>query len=195
MSATDESRTFVALNIAVLTISDTRALADDKSGTALAERAGYSRGFGAYLNGNRVESLLRLGRWAEADLLAAATLAAEPEGVFAASVLEVRGEIYMPIAAFEALNERTVAAGGVRYANPRNTAAGSLRQKDPKVTASRPLRVICHGIGKREGFEPARQSDAYRAIAAWGLPVSPQTTLVDNVDEAIALASTVIATG
>ena len=62
-------------------------------GTALAERAGYSRSFGAYLTGNRVESLVRLGRWEEADLLAAATLAVEPEGVFAASVLEVQAQL------------------------------------------------------------------------------------------------------
>ena len=62
-------------------------------GTALAERAGYSRSFGAYLAGNRVESLVRLGRWEEADLLAAATLAVEPEGIFAASVLEVQAQL------------------------------------------------------------------------------------------------------
>jgi DNA ligase (NAD+) len=102
------------------------------------------------------------------------------------ALIEVRGEVFFLVAGFAELNASLVAAGKPPFANPRNAAAGSLRQKDPKVTASRPLRVICHGIGKREGFEPARQSDAYRAIAAWGLPVSPQTTLVDNVDEAIA---------
>jgi DNA ligase (NAD+) len=102
------------------------------------------------------------------------------------ALIEVRGEVFFLVAGFAELNASLVAAGKPPFANPRNAAAGSLRQKDPKVTASRPLRVICHGIGKREGFEPARQSDAYRAIAAWGLPVSPQTTLVDNVEEAIA---------
>ncbi|MDT7559796.1 MAG: ligase, partial [Pseudonocardiales bacterium] len=71
------------------------------------------------------------------------------------------------------------------YANPRNTAAGSLRQKDPKVTASRNLRLICHGFGKREGFAPARQSEAYDALRAWGLPVSEHTKIKRGVAEII----------
>ena len=58
------------------------------------------------------------------------------------------------------------------FANPRNAAAGSLRQKDPRVTASRPLRMVLHGVGAVKGFRPARQSQAYEAFAAWGLPTS-----------------------
>jgi DNA ligase (NAD+) len=94
---------------------------------------------------------------------------------------EVRGEVFLPVAAFEALNESLVAAGKAPFANPRNSAAGSLRQKDPRVTASRALAMVCHGIGHREGFEPARQSEAYAALAAWGLPVSDRVEVVGSL--------------
>jgi DNA ligase (NAD+) len=98
-------------------------------------------------------------------------------------LVEVRGEVFFRLEDFPDVNAAQVAAGKEPFANPRNSAAGSLRQKDPKVTASRPLRFICHGLGKREGFEPERQSDAYRALAAWGLPVSPHTKLVKGIGE------------
>ncbi|HEY7598100.1 MAG TPA: NAD-dependent DNA ligase LigA [Actinophytocola sp.] len=97
-------------------------------------------------------------------------------------LVEVRGEVYFRLEDFEELNARLVEAGKPAFANPRNTAAGSLRQKDPKVTASRKLRLICHGLGKRDGFEPARQSEAYRALAAWGLPVSEHTKVIESRD-------------
>lgn len=99
------------------------------------------------------------------------------------AVVEVRGEVFFPVEDFLELNAKLVEAGKVPFANPRNTAAGSLRQKDPKVTASRKLRLICHGLGKREGFEPKALSDAYRALAAWGLPVSPHTKLFGSRDD------------
>jgi DNA ligase (NAD+) len=88
------------------------------------------------------------------------------------AVVEVRGEVYFPVADFGELNAALVRAGKPPFANPRSAASGSLRQKDPRVTAGRRLRMICHGLGKREGFEPARQSLAYEALKAWGLPVS-----------------------
>jgi DNA ligase (NAD+) len=94
------------------------------------------------------------------------------------AVLEVRGEVYFPVAGFEALNAELVAAGKAPFANPRNTAAGSLRQKDPRVTASRPLHLVCHGIGARQGFEAERQSQAYEALREWGLPVSDRVRVV-----------------
>ena len=87
------------------------------------------------------------------------------------ALVEVRGEVFLPAAAFERLNEAMADAGKPVFANPRNAAAGSLRQKDPRVTATRALDMVCHGIGAREGFEPTAQSAAYDALAAWGLPI------------------------
>ncbi|GAB2446942.1 NAD-dependent DNA ligase LigA [Nocardia tengchongensis] len=100
-------------------------------------------------------------------------------------LLEVRGEAFMTLADFEALNASIVAEGKAPYANPRNTAAGSLRQKDPAVTARRRLRMICHGFGRLEGFAPESQHEAYRALAAWGLPVSAHTVRVQGADAVI----------
>lgn len=96
-------------------------------------------------------------------------------------LLEVRGEAYMTLEDFANLNAAIVAEGKPPYANPRNTAAGSLRQKDPAVTARRRLRMICHGFGRSEGFAPQSQHEAYRALAAWGLPVSAHTVRVQGV--------------
>ncbi|MBM9459268.1 NAD-dependent DNA ligase LigA [Nocardioides sp. zg-536] len=96
-------------------------------------------------------------------------------------LVEVRGEVFLPVEAFEALNVTMTEAGKAPFANPRNAAAGSLRQKDPRVTASRALGMVCHGIGAREGFEPRAQSEAYRALATWGLPVSNKVRVVDSL--------------
>ncbi|MGH3695835.1 MAG: NAD-dependent DNA ligase LigA [Pseudonocardiaceae bacterium] len=101
-------------------------------------------------------------------------------------LLEVRGEVFFRLADFAALNAALVEAGKPAFANPRNSAAGSLRQKDPRVSATRPLRMLCHGLGRRRGFEPTRQSEAYQALAAWGLPVSAHTRLLSGIDELIA---------
>jgi len=88
-------------------------------------------------------------------------------------VLEVRGEVYFPVADFEVLNATLVAAGKAPFANPRNTAAGSVRQKDPRVTASRRLRLVIHGVGRVEGGpEVTSQSGWYEALHGWGLPTS-----------------------
>jgi DNA ligase (NAD+) len=98
------------------------------------------------------------------------------------SLLEVRGEVFLPVEAFERLNESMVDAGKPMFANPRNAAAGSLRQKDPKVTASRALGMVCHGIGARKGFEPVAQSQAYAALEAWGLPTSDRVRVVQGLE-------------
>lgn len=95
-------------------------------------------------------------------------------------LVEVRGEVYFRVEEFADLNAQLVAAGRSPFANPRNAAAGSLRQKDPKVTRTRPLRLICHGLGKRSGFDPVRQSEAYDALAAWGLPVSEYSKVINS---------------
>jgi DNA ligase (NAD+) len=88
------------------------------------------------------------------------------------AIIEVRGEVFFPIQAFNELNESLEEAGKQLFANPRNGAAGSLRQKDPRVTASRPLSVVLHGVGAREGIEFESQSGAYQQLKALGLPTS-----------------------
>jgi DNA ligase (NAD+) len=93
-------------------------------------------------------------------------------------VLEVRGEVFFMVADFASLNASLVEDGKAPFANPRNSAAGSLRQKNPAVTARRPLRMICHGLGFTEGFNPATLHDGYLALKAWGLPVSDHTSRV-----------------
>ena len=98
-------------------------------------------------------------------------------------LLEVRGEVFLSIAAFDKLNASLVDAGKPMFANPRNSAAGSLRQKDPRVTASRDLGMVCHGIGARQGFEPTAQSEAYAALKAWGLPTSKRVRVLATLDE------------
>jgi len=98
------------------------------------------------------------------------------------TVLEVRGEVFFRLSDFEELNAGLVAEGKPPFANPRNSAAGSLRQKNPAVTARRKLRMICHGVGKTEGFTPGSLHDAYRALGAWGLPVSTHTAKVQGIE-------------
>ncbi|MFB7938589.1 NAD-dependent DNA ligase LigA [Streptomyces sp. NPDC056049] len=98
-------------------------------------------------------------------------------------LVEIRGEVYFPMEAFEALNARLVEAGDKPFANPRNAAAGSLRQKDPKVTATRPLHMVVHGIGAREGFDIARLSEAYGLLREWGLPTSTHNKVVGSLPE------------
>jgi DNA ligase (NAD+) len=97
-------------------------------------------------------------------------------------LLEARGEIYFPVAAFADVNAGMVEQGKAPFANPRNAAAGSLRQKDPKVTASRPLRLVVHGVGAHRGFEVDRQSAAYDRLRALGLPVSDRFRVVDDLE-------------
>jgi len=97
-------------------------------------------------------------------------------------LLEVRGEIYFPVAAFADVNAGMVEQGKAPFANPRNAAAGSLRQKDPRITASRPLRLVIHGIGAQRGFEFDRQSAVYDRLRELGLPVSSRYEVVDDLE-------------
>ncbi len=98
-------------------------------------------------------------------------------------LVEIRGEVFFPTAAFADLNASLVEAGKAPFANPRNAAAGSLRQKDPRVTASRPLRMLVHGLGARQGFDVDRQSEAYAALQRWGMPTSDQYRVVETIAE------------
>jgi DNA ligase (NAD+) len=107
---------------------------------------------------------------------------AQLKGSAVPALLEVRGEVFLPTDAFAQLNERLVEEGRPPFANPRNAAAGSLRQKDPRVTATRPLAMTVHGIGARQGFEVASQSEAYTRMGELGLPVSSRFEVVDSVE-------------
>lgn len=98
------------------------------------------------------------------------------------ALVEVRGEVYFPMEKFLQLNERLVADGKPPFANPRNAAAGSLRQKDPKITASRPLHMVVHGLGARDGLEIDRLSEAYDLLKEWGLPTATHNKVVDSLE-------------
>ncbi|MFI0722596.1 NAD-dependent DNA ligase LigA [Streptomyces sp. NPDC021224] len=114
------------------------------------------------------------------------TIAGIPErlsGDRVPELVEVRGEVYFPGEKFEELNARLVGAGDKPFANPRNAAAGSLRQKDPRITASRPLQMVVHGIGAREGFTIDCQSHAYELLREWGLPTARHNKVVGTLDE------------
>jgi len=140
------------------------------------------------------------------------TIAAVPARLAGAGwpdTLEVRGEVFLPVAAFNELNERLTADGKPPFANPRNSAAGSLRQKDPRVTATRPLSMLVHGLfvpggdpeagmpaparppgedspdGAVPGLDdsaPATQSGWYERLGEWGLPVSDRYQVVGDLD-------------
>ncbi|MFB6989160.1 NAD-dependent DNA ligase LigA [Streptomyces sp. NPDC056178] len=99
------------------------------------------------------------------------------------ALVEIRGEVFFPMEAFEELNARLVEAEDKPFANPRNAAAGSLRQKDPKVTATRPLHMVVHGIGAREGFDIDCLSHAYELLHEWGLPTARHNKVVASLDE------------
>ncbi len=98
------------------------------------------------------------------------------------ALVEVRGEVYIPLEAFRRLNEERIDAGQPVYMNPRNTAAGSLRQLDPAVTASRPLAFWCYAIGAVEGVAFGSQAEALAWLEARGFPVNPRIVRVTGVD-------------
>lgn len=145
-----------------------------------------------YENGRLVRAATRGdGRTGEDVTLNARTISDIPETLTPSdeypipALLEVRGEVFFRLEDFAALNASLVADGKAPFANPRNSAAGSLRQKNPAVTARRRLGMICHGLGRTEGFDPAGQYDAYTALAAWGLPVSTHTSRVVGADAVV----------
>lgn len=96
-----------------------------------------------------------------------------PDGPAAPARMEVRGEIYFPIAAFNAFNERQAEKNEKVFANPRNAAAGSLRQLDSTITARRPLQLFCYAIGYVDGMDIPTQHEALAALTQWGFPVNP----------------------
>ncbi len=99
--------------------------------------------------------------------------------------LEVRGEVYLGLKAFQRLNAEREEAGEPPFANPRNAAAGSLRQLDPRVTAKRPLSIFCYAPGEVIGYEFSSQSDFLVTVSTWGLPVNPLAAKVRGIREVI----------
>jgi DNA ligase (NAD+) len=99
------------------------------------------------------------------------------------ATLEVRGEVFMPLAGFERFNREALARGEKSFVNPRNAAAGSLRQLDPRMTAARPLDLFIYGVGVVEGGElPGKHSDTLRALRGWGFKICPQSKVVEGAD-------------
>ncbi|HEV2240874.1 MAG TPA: NAD-dependent DNA ligase LigA [Streptosporangiaceae bacterium] len=186
---------------------------------ARTERLGGTEAVGPYLCELKIDGLAVALVYRDGRLIRAATrgdgmtgedvtpnirtIAAAPTrlaGTGWPQVLEVRGEVYLPVSAFHELNERQADAGKPLYVNPRNTAAGSLRQKDPRVTATRPLSLIVHGLavpgaGPAEGSMPVPEDEAvpddvpstqsgwYERMREWGLPVSDVYKVVGSLDE------------
>jgi DNA ligase (NAD+) len=98
-------------------------------------------------------------------------------------VLEVRGEVFMPLSGFRRFNEEAIARGEKSFVNPRNAAAGSLRQLDPRMTAARPLDLFIYGLGIVEGGElPTLHSATLQALRHWGFKICPQSRVVEAVE-------------
>ena len=100
-------------------------------------------------------------------------------------LIEVRGEVYMPLEAFAALNERQAQAGRPTFMNPRNAAAGSIRQLDPRIAAARPLSMWCYGVGALDGISFASHSEALEWLDAHGFRVNPDVLVTRSIDEVI----------
>ena len=143
-----------------------------------------------YENGQLTRALTRgNGTTGEDVTLNVKTIKGLPHALTGKSIpalIEVRGEVFFPVAAFNQLNEELEEAGKQLFANPRNSAAGSLRQKDPRVTATRPLDVVVHGIGASEGISFDSQSDAYAQLKELGLPTSNRFKVCKSRKEVLA---------
>jgi len=114
------------------------------------------------------------------------TIGAIPLGFSdAPKLVEVRGEVYLPIAAFAEFNARRAEAGEPTFANPRNAAAGSIRQLDPQVAAERPLSIWCYGIGAAEGLDLATHFDEVEWLRERGFKVNPDTERHEEIDEVV----------
>lgn len=140
-----------------------------------------------YENGRLTRALTRgNGTTGEDVTVNVKTIASVPQQLVGKKIpefVEVRGEVFFPIAKFNELNEALEESGKNVFANPRNAAAGSLRQKDPKITAARPLDMVVHGVGAISGVEFETQSAAYEAMKEWGLPTSKRYKVAKNKGE------------
>ncbi|HIJ80147.1 MAG TPA: NAD-dependent DNA ligase LigA [Desulfuromonadales bacterium] len=100
-------------------------------------------------------------------------------------LLEVRGEVFLSLAAFQKINAEREENGEPPFANPRNAAAGSLRQLDSRITAARPLSLFCYAPGSVEGAVFSGQDDFLKSVSGWGLPVNPLCRRVDSIEGAV----------
>ena len=107
------------------------------------------------------------------------------EGLPLPEVVEVRGEIYIPLAAFRELNRRRVDAGEPPFANPRNAAAGSVRQLDSSITASRPLNIYVYGVGAVSGYDFSSEWETLEVLKRWGFRVDERNTLCRGLAECL----------
>ncbi|RTM08174.1 MAG: NAD-dependent DNA ligase LigA [Hyphomicrobiales bacterium] len=143
-----------------------------------------------YENGVFVQGATRgdgtVGEDITANLRTIADIPKKLQGSGWPDVIEIRGEVYMTYAEFEALKQRSAAVGGQDYVNPRNTAAGSLRQKDPSVTASRNLKFFAYAWGYTTADPAPTQYDSVQKFKEWGFKVSPLMVRAKSVDELIA---------
>jgi DNA ligase (NAD+) len=137
-----------------------------------------------YENGKLVSAATRgdgaVGEDVTANVLTIKSIPRTLAGKGHPPVVEVRGEIYLPVKEFQEMNERINEEGGKAFANPRNAASGSLRQKDSSVTASRPLRMLVHGVGAWPDAPLTKQSELYELLKSWGLPTSDRYRVVDS---------------
>ena len=140
-----------------------------------------------YQNGQLIRAATRGdGRQGENITSNARTIKSIPlslQSDVAPALIEVRGEVYMPLSGFSELNQSQLENGGKVFANPRNAAAGSLRQLDPRITAKRPLRFCCYGIGEHEGVTLAEtQFEQMQFLKSLGLPISPYIQKVTGIE-------------
>ncbi len=148
-----------------------------------------------YLNGILNQASTRgdgeVGEDVTANVRTIRNIPLQLKGTDLPELLEVRGEVYLPLSAFQKLNARRQEAGESVFANPRNAAAGSIRQLDPRVVARRPLAMVCYGVGtiergaRGDGKGVRTQTDLINQLAEWGLPVSNETRTVNGVEELI----------
>ncbi len=120
------------------------------------------------------------------NLKTLATLPLKLKGVGIPRILEVRGEVFMPLAGFALMNAEAAARGDKTFVNPRNAAAGSLRQLDARVTAARPLDFFIYGVGYVEGTLPRTHSKMLKSLQQWGFNLCPQIAVVEGVDGCLA---------
>jgi DNA ligase (NAD+) len=140
-----------------------------------------------YENGRFVRGLTRgdgiQGEDVTPNLRTIKTIPLQMRGADAPPVLEVRGEVYMPLEGFRAANEALTAEGKATWPNPRNAAAGSLRQKDSTITAARPLSIWVYGTGFREGLELATHWETLQWLRERGFPTNPFARRLESIAE------------